>query len=94
MGLWWLPFSPRWLLEKERDDEAFTVLKRLHGDGQDEAFLRAEFNQMREQIRYENSVNVRSVKELVTRKSYRKRLILAVLVQVFTQLSGMPLNIR
>lgn len=43
---------------------------------------------MREQIRYENSVNVRGVKELVTRKSYRKRLVLAVLVQVFTQLSG------
>lgn len=47
-----------------------------------------EFDRMREQIRYDNAVNVRSVRELVTKKSYRKRLALAITVQVFTQLSG------
>lgn len=88
-GTFWLPFSPRWLLEKERDDEAYAVLKRLHGDmGHDESFFRAEFEQMRDQIRFENSVTVRSLKELVMKPSNRKRLILAILVQVFTQLSG------
>ncbi|KAG4436373.1 hypothetical protein IFR05_008129 [Cadophora sp. M221] len=88
-GSFWLPFSPRWLMEKERDDEAYTVLKRLHGNiGADESFFQAEFNQMRDQIRFENSVSVRSVSELFTKPSNRKRLILAVLVQVFTQLSG------
>jgi hypothetical protein len=89
LGSYWLPFSPRWLLERERDEEAFEIVKRLHSSsGQDDVELRMEFDRMREQIRYDNAVNVRSVRELVTKKSYRKRLALAITVQVFTQLSG------
>lgn len=73
-------------MEKERDDEAYAVLKRLHGGaGTDESFFKAEFAQMRDQLRFENSVKV-GFKELFTKPSNRKRLILAVLVQVFTQL--------
>ncbi|KAH8144591.1 uncharacterized protein LAJ45_11426 [Morchella importuna] len=89
LGSYWLPFSPRWLLERERDEEAFEIIKRLHsGSGRNDVELRMEFDRMREQIRYDNAVNVRSVRELVTKKSYRKRLALAITVQVFTQLSG------
>jgi len=89
IGSFWLPYSPRWLLEQERDEEALAVLKRLHGNiGNDETFFQAEFAQMRDQLRFEKSVEVKSWNEIFTRRSYRKRLILAVLVQVFTQLSG------
>lgn len=64
-------------------------MKRLHsGSGRNDVELLMEFDRMREQIRYDNAVNVRSVRELVTKKSYRKRLALAITVQVFTQLSG------
>lgn len=42
---------------------------------------------MRDQIRFENNVK-QSFSELFTKPSNRKRIILAVLVQVFTQLSG------
>lgn len=88
VGTFWLPYSPRWLLEKERDDEAYKVLKRLHGNiGADESFFQAEFAQMRDQIRFENSVK-QSFSEIWTKPSNRKRVLLAVLVQVFTQLSG------
>ncbi|KAL4893683.1 general substrate transporter [Aspergillus ambiguus] len=89
VGIFWLPYSPRWLLEKERDDEALAVIKRLNGHkGQDSAFVQAEFYQMREQLRFEKHQHVAGWVELFTRPSYRKRLILAVLVQAFTQLSG------
>ncbi|KAG2421025.1 hypothetical protein HFD88_000641 [Aspergillus terreus] len=88
-GIFWLPYSPRWLLEKERDDEALAVIRRLNGHkGQDDAFIQAEFYQMREQLRFEKSQHVAGWGELFTRPSHRKRLILAVLVQAFTQLSG------
>ena len=89
IGTFWLPFSPRWLLQNDRDDEAYTVLKRLHGNvGHDESFFQAEYSQMRDQIHFENTIVVRSIKELWTKKSYRKRIGLAILVQIFTQLSG------
>lgn len=88
IGTFWLPYSPRWLLEQERDDEAYKVLKRLHGNiGQDESFFQAEFSQMRDQIRFENSIK-QTFSQLWTKPSNRKRILLAVLVQVFTQLSG------
>lgn len=89
VGIYFLPFSPRWLLEKERDDEAYEVIKRLHGNiGHDDTFFRAEFSQMREQIRFEKSVTNIGWGEVFRTPSNRKRLLLAVLVQVFTQLSG------
>ncbi|KAF3000349.1 hypothetical protein E8E14_003286 [Neopestalotiopsis sp. 37M] len=31
LGPWILPYSPRWLMQKGRIDEAHMVLKRLHG---------------------------------------------------------------
>ncbi|KAK9367893.1 general substrate transporter [Lipomyces kononenkoae] len=89
VGIFWLPYSPRWLLERERDDEALAVIKRLHGHkGEAYEDIRTEFYQMREQLRFEKSQYVAGWSELFTRPSNRKRLILAVLVQAFTQLSG------
>lgn len=89
IGIYFLPYSPRWLLEKERDDEAMAVIKRLHGNiGEDDSFFRAEFSQMRDQIRFEKSVTNIGWGEIFRTPSNRKRLLLAVLVQVFTQLSG------
>ncbi|KAL2795160.1 general substrate transporter [Aspergillus keveii] len=89
IGIFWLPYSPRWLLEQERDDEALRVIKKLHGhEGQDDTLVRAEFHQIREQLRFEKSQYVAGWADLFNRASNRKRLLLAVLVQAFTQLSG------
>ncbi|KAL2840529.1 general substrate transporter [Aspergillus pseudoustus] len=89
IGIFWLPYSPRWLLEQERDDEALAVIKRLHGHkGQDDTLIRAEFHQIREQLRFEKSQYVAGWADLFNRASNRKRLLLAVCVQAFTQLSG------
>lgn len=88
-GLWFLPFSPRWLLEKGRDGEALGVMKKLTtvGDASDVAY-RSQFDQMQKQIHYERETSLNSVFKILSTKSARKRLLLAVLVQVFTQLSG------
>jgi MFS family permease len=87
-GIFWLPYSPRWLLEQDRDEEAYTVIKRLHGDTGDDTFFRAEFTQMRDQLRFEKSLEQAGWKDCFATKSNRKRILLAVLVQAFTQLSG------
>ncbi|KAI5460600.1 general substrate transporter [Mariannaea sp. PMI_226] len=88
-GIYFLPYSPRWLLEKDRDDEALVVIRRLHGNiGYDESFFLAEYNQMREQIQFEKSVGNAGWREVFRTSGNRKRILLGVLVQVFTQLSG------
>ncbi|QKX63227.1 uncharacterized protein TRUGW13939_10396 [Talaromyces rugulosus] len=89
IGIFWLPYSPRWLLEQERDEEALAVIKRLHGhQGEDDTVIRGEFYQIREQLRFEKAQYVAGWSDLFTRANNRKRIILAVLVQAFTQLSG------
>ncbi|KAF1994573.1 general substrate transporter [Amniculicola lignicola CBS 123094] len=88
-GIFWLPYSPRWLLEQERDEEALKVIKRLHGDiGADESFFLAEYQQMREQLRFEKAQQKAGWVDCFNTPSNRKRIMLAVLVQAFTQLSG------
>ncbi|KAG0646362.1 MFS glucose transporter mfs1 [Hyphodiscus hymeniophilus] len=54
-----LPYSPRWLMMKDRNDEAHEVLKRLHrtkGDPHD-TLARKEFYQMRKQVELDRQLN-------------------------------------
>jgi Sugar (and other) transporter len=68
-GLWWMPESPRWLLSKQRSDEAWEIVKRLHANPNDasDEFAEIEFRQMSKQIEldrtyktsyYEGLVNI------------------------------------
>ncbi|KAF9028039.1 general substrate transporter [Hymenopellis radicata] len=90
VGIQFLPFSPRWLLEKGREEEALVVYKKLNAaDGTHaEADQVANFNEMKHQMEDYNKTMVSSYGTLFSTPSYRKRILLAVLVQVFTQLSG------
>ncbi|KAL6242160.1 hypothetical protein RBB50_011072 [Rhinocladiella similis] len=89
IGLYWLPESPRWLLQNGREAEAHAIVKQLHRDESgDSTFADREFNQMKQQIEYEREVTLRSWTQLFTQPSIRRRLILGILLQVFLQTTG------
>ncbi|WYZ44520.1 hypothetical protein EsH8_VII_000956 [Colletotrichum jinshuiense] len=87
-GIWFLQESPRWLMEKERYDEARQVLKKLHGNGENDAFLELEYREIHDTIVADRSLNVIPWKAIFTRPSWRRRLLLGAGIQAFGQLSG------
>ncbi|KAJ1924836.1 hypothetical protein IWQ60_004945 [Tieghemiomyces parasiticus] len=88
IGILLMPFSPRWLVDHGKDAQALQVLARLrsHGDECDPAVL-AEYEQIKEEVRFERENSVRSYFALL-RKPIRRRLVLGVLIQIFQQLTG------
>ncbi|KAK1222994.1 hypothetical protein PQX77_014140 [Marasmius sp. AFHP31] len=83
-----LPDSPRWLIQHGRDDDARRAFERImrSEEKEGEEALKREFEDMREQILYEKSTEVTSLKEAW--QKYRKRVAVAVFVQTMTSLTG------
>jgi hypothetical protein len=44
--MFFLPFSPRWLIAHGREEEALRVVQRLHGNDTNEEFIKLEFAEM------------------------------------------------
>lgn len=84
-----LPESPRFLISKDRDDDAKEVLIKYHAEGDASSLLvQAEIVQIRETIRTEMEVSNQSWMELVSTYGMRRRLLITLFIGLFTQLSG------
>ncbi|KAH7336169.1 putative hexose carrier protein [Rhexocercosporidium sp. MPI-PUGE-AT-0058] len=90
IGCFFIPYTPRWLVGKERHDEAKAVIIRLHDD-QTEEFLAQEFRQIHDQILLENEGRntgvISSVGKLFS-KQYFRRTATACFILMMGQLSG------
>ncbi|KAI7851786.1 general substrate transporter [Circinella umbellata] len=87
-GAFFLPFSPRWLASKGRNDEALQVLAKLHANGDvNSPFVQQEYNEIIEQISQERAVAITNYLELFKGRN-RRRLVLGMLIQVFQQFTG------
>jgi len=87
-GIWFLVESPRWLMEKDRHEEARAVLFRLHDDGTAETkqLIELEYQEIHDVIMADRIAGQTSWKKILTKPSWRKRLLLGIGVQAFGML--------
>lgn len=91
-GIWFLCESPRWLIEKDRLEEARLVLEKLHSTGDNEEFLDLEFREIRDTIVADKTRAQMTWKGLLAKPTWRRRLFLGCGVQAFGQLSGVNVS--
>ncbi len=90
IGIQFLPFSPRWLLEKGRDEEARKVVYQLSGvkTPAAKAIAEAQFQEMSTSIKAEMVGRSRRLSDLWATRAMLKRTGIAVGVQVMGQFTG------
>ena len=78
-GMRWLPESPRFLLLKDRSEEAWKIVHDLHSNSMDpeHEFAKMEFFQMRKQLELDRTLKS-SAWELLVRPSYRRRVVMTI----------------
>lgn len=77
------------VISRERSDEALKIVQRLHRDetDPDDVFAFREYQQMKTQYEIDRANSV-SWKEMFTRPSYRKRIIIGAIVMFGSQTTG------
>lgn len=84
-----IPESPRFLVAKERYEEARAILVKYHAEGDaDSAFVNAEYLEICQTIRSEQEASHQPWKELCTGRDNIRRILIAVGVGLFAQWSG------
>ncbi|OTA67964.1 general substrate transporter [Hypoxylon sp. EC38] len=83
------PESPRWLLFKNRPEEARQVLEKMHHTKEvdRDVLILKEFEEMAQTIQFERQ-NDETTRALVAKPSDRRRFLIAILTNVFYQTSG------
>ncbi|EJU04808.1 general substrate transporter [Dacryopinax primogenitus] len=87
-----VPESPRWLLLKGRQAEAWAIISRLHSrpNDPDQSYAQAEFRQMSQQVLLDQAAWERGGGpwQVVTKPSYRKRMWMGFFTQYAAQTTG------
>lgn len=91
-GILFFPESPRWLVEADRADEALEVLHKLHYNGTNDDEIQAEFHEIKTTIEAEKAITAPGWLIMFKVGPWRKRLLHATLVQIFTQMTGYVLQ--
>ncbi len=84
-----MPESPRYLVSKDREDEAYAVLVKYHAEGDATSLLvQAEMAQIRSTIKLEMENSKQSWLEMLSTAGIRRRVFISAFLGLFTQMSG------
>ncbi|KAI0466758.1 general substrate transporter [Xylaria cf. heliscus] len=87
--IFFIPESPRFLISKDRHEEAFKVIVKYHAEGDENSeFAKAEMAEIKTTIAIELEHAKQSWTDMVSTPGNRRRLLIGSLVGVMTQLSG------
>lgn len=95
VGMWFLPYSPRYLVLKGKDDESKKVLAKLRQSNVDDPLIIAEYLEIKSSVMFDNAVKAQSLsngflapwKELLTPNILR-RVMIGVWTMIFQQFTG------
>jgi sugar porter (SP) family MFS transporter len=89
-GVWWLPESPRFLVNKDKSDQALAVLVKHHGGGNvNNATVQFEYREIKETITMEkNADRTTSYADFLRTKGNRWRLAIVISLGIISQYSG------
>ena len=68
VGIWWLPFSPRWLAKKGRDEEALKVLSLLRKVPVEHELVQVEFKEIKAECLFEQRAFAKNFPHLAERE--------------------------
>lgn len=75
IGMFFLPESPRHLIEKNKDEEAMKIMRRLHYDGTNEDWIQGEFVEIKTTIEAEKEITAPGWLVMFRVPQWRKRLL-------------------
>ena len=84
IGVFFLPESPRWLVQHDKEDQASAILRRLRGVTD----VDVEFTQIKQTVEYEESIGKGRWIDLF-KADLLLRVVIGVAIQFFQQMTGM-----
>ena len=87
--IFFVPESPRFLISRDRREEAFDILVKYHAEGdRTSTLVAAEMTQIETTVKLELENSKRSWLDMVNSSGMRRRVIIGSLLGLFTQWSG------
>lgn len=90
LGLWWIPESPRFLINKDKSEQALQILTEHHGGGNiNNATVQFQYREITQAIQEDRDAKVgSSYVDFFRTKGNRRRLIIVVSLGIISQYSG------